>query len=121
MSNTSLTNAEYRFACIVWANEPIESPLLAKICEEELGWKRTTMYTVLKKLCNRGVMKNDLTIVTSLITKEQVQEYSSQRVIGDRFDDKLPQFIATYLNGRRISADEAEQIKALIDSHKETD
>jgi len=119
MNNLIITNAEYRLTCIVWEHEPIASPLLSKICEEKLGWKRTTMYTVLKKLCNRGVLKNESTIVTSLVSKTQIQNSTSQGILNERFNNKLPQFISTYLNGRQISLEEAEQIKAIIDSHVE--
>ncbi|HBP38221.1 MAG TPA: BlaI/MecI/CopY family transcriptional regulator [Clostridiales bacterium] len=119
MNDISLTNAEYRFASIVWDNEPIASPELCKLCEQQLGWKRTTTYTVLKRLCDRGVMQNQATIVTALVPRDQVQQYTSRSIVENRFNDNLPQFIATFLQGRQISASEAEQIKSLIDSHKE--
>jgi len=119
MNNLIMTNTEYRFACIVWEHEPITSPLLAKLCEEKLGWKRTTMYIVLKKLYNRGILMNQSTIVTSILSQSQVQNITCKSILNDRFNDKLPQFIATYLNGRQISLEEAEQIKAMIGSHVE--
>ena len=117
MNKLTMTNAEYRFACIVWEHEPIASPLLAKLCAEKLGWKRTTMYTVLRKLCDRGILLNQATIVTSLYSQSQIQHHTSRSILNERFDDKLPQFIATYLSGGQISLEEAEQIKAILDDH----
>ena len=115
----SMTNAEYRFACIVWDHEPIASPELCKICEKQLGWKRTTTYTVLKRLCDRGLMQNVTATVTSLIRRDQVLQHASQVIVESRFNDQLPQFITAFLNNRQLSAREAEEIKALIDQHKE--
>lgn len=114
----NMTNAEYRFASIVWDNEPIASPALCKLCEQQLGWKRTTTYTVLKRLCDRGLMQNRSTLVTALVPRDQVQQYTSRYIVESRFNDKLPQFIANFLNGRQITVSEAEQIKTLIDRHK---
>ena len=114
----TMTNAEYRFACIVWEQEPIESAQLCKICEGRLGWKRTTTYTVLKRLCERGMMQNSAAVVTSLVRQDQVQQQTSQGIVKSRFDDNLPQFVTAFLNGRKISKEEAEQIKALIDANK---
>jgi len=115
----SLTNAEYRFSCIVWENEPVASPVLCQMCGQKLGWKRTTTYTVLKRLCDRGLMRNQAATVSSLIPKTQVLQHTSQAIVENRFDDQLPQFIASFLDGKQLSASEAEQIKALIDRHRE--
>ncbi len=115
----SMTNAEYRFACIVWDNEPIASPDLCKICENQLGWKRTTTYTVLKRLCDRGLMQNIAASVTSLVQRDQVLQHTSRAIVESRFNDQLPQFITAFLNDRRLTDDEAEEIKSLIDSYKE--
>ena len=115
--NYTMANAEYRFACIVWEQEPIESAQLCKICEERLGWKRTTTYTVLKRLCERGIMQNSAAVVTSLIRQDQVQQQTSQEIVKLRFEDNLPQFVTAFLSGRKISKEEAEQIRALIDAN----
>jgi predicted transcriptional regulator len=119
-TNLGLSNAEYRLASIIWENEPLTSPELCQISAEQLGWKRTTTYTVLKKLCDRSLMQNRATVVTSLVSREEVQQFASQSIVESRFDAKLPIFIATFLNGRQLTAAEADQIKALIDSHRET-
>lgn len=115
--NYTMANAEYRFACIVWEQEPIESAQLCKICAERLGWKRTTTYTVLKRLCERGIMQNSAAVVTSLIRQDQVQQQTSQEIVKLRFEDNLPQFVTAFLSGRKISKEEAEQIRALIDAN----
>ena len=113
-----LYDAEYKFACIVWENEPLKSGELARLCGLELGWKRTTTYTVLKKLCTRGILQNEGSVVTSLIKKEQVQQYESRAVMEKNFGGSLPQFIAAFLSGRKLSEKEAEEIKSLIDRHR---
>ncbi|MDD2420950.1 MAG: BlaI/MecI/CopY family transcriptional regulator [Heliobacteriaceae bacterium] len=113
-----LHDAEFRFACIVWENEPIQSGELARICERELGWKRTTTYTVLKKLCTRGILQNEGSIVTALVKREQIQQYESRTMIEKSFGGSLPQFIAAFLGNKKITEKEAEEIKNLIDRHK---
>lgn len=114
-----LHDAEYRFACIVWDHEPIQSGDLARITEKILGWKRTTTYTVLKKLCTRGILKNEGSIVISLVKRQEIQQYESQIVLQKSFEGSLPQFIAAFLGNGRLSAKEAEEIKELIDRYEE--
>ncbi|WP_050809846.1 BlaI/MecI/CopY family transcriptional regulator [Desulfosporosinus sp. OT] len=104
---------------MVWENEPIQSGELAKLCEHELGWKRTTTYTVLKKLCNRGILQNDNSIVSAPVKREQIQQYKSHAVLEKSFGGSLPQFIASFLGNKKLSAKEAQEIKSLIDRHKE--
>lgn len=113
-----LYDAEYRFACIVWDNEPIQSGELAKITEQILGWKRTTTYTVLKKLCNRNILKNESSIVSSLIKREAVEQYESREVMEKNFGGSLPRFITAFLGNSSLSEKEANEIKELIDRYK---
>lgn len=113
-----LHDAEYRFACIVWDHEPIQSGELAKITEQILGWKRTTTYTVLKKLCNREIFKNESSIVVSLVKREEVQQYESREVMEKSFGGSLPRFITAFLGNGSLSEKEAEDIKELIDRYK---
>ena len=117
--NLKLFDAEYRFACIVWESEPIQSRQLAVLCEQHLGWKRPTTYTVLRKLCERGIMKNDNAIVTTLVRKDEVQQYESETLIERAFDGSLPNFITSFLRDKKLSNEEADKIKALIDNYKE--
>lgn len=117
--NLKLYDAEYRFACIVWENEPIQSRQLANLCEQQLGWKRPTTYTVLRRLCERGILKNDNTIVTSLVKKEDVHQYESNAIIENTFGGSLPNFIIAFLKDKKLARDESDKIRALIDAYKE--
>ncbi|QHI71639.1 BlaI/MecI/CopY family transcriptional regulator [Aminipila terrae] len=114
-----LCESDYRLACIIWENEPLGSGDLVKLCQKNLGWKKSTTYTVLKKLCDRGFFKNEDALVTSLIEKEQVQKYESEQFIDRTFGGSLPGFIAAFMNDKTISKQEAEELKKLIDSYRE--
>lgn len=117
--NLKLYDAEYRMVNIVWNNEPLPSRTLAELCEKELGWKRSTTYTVLKKLCGRGILKNDATTVTSLVSQSQVQRYEAGAVMEKSFGGSLPRFLTAFLDGKTLSDGEAQEIKRLIDKYKE--
>ncbi len=114
MENYKLFDAEMRFMNIVWANEPLSSRQLTLLCQQQLGWKRTTTYTVLKKLSDRGMVRNDDTIVTALVKREQVQQYESGAVVDRAFGGSLPSFIAAFVSGRSLSDEDAEEIRRLI-------
>lgn len=113
-----LSNADYRLLSIVWDAEPIASPELCKLAEAQLGWKRTTTYTVLKRLCDKQLLQNENTIVSSLVGRQEVQKAESREVVNRSFDGSLPQFIASFLGNEQISDDEAEQIKQMIDGYR---
>lgn len=115
-----LTHADNRLLAIVWESEPILSPDLCKLAEAQLGWKRTTTYTVLKRLCDKKLLNSENSLVTSLISKEEVQKSESKKVVQRVFDGSLPQFIAAFLDGGKISETEAEKIKQMIDAFRET-
>ena len=119
MEELKLCESEYRFAAIVWENEPIGSGELATLCEKKLGWKKSTTYTVLKKLCERGILKNEKAVVTASIKQEQVQKFESEQFISRAFGGSLPQFIAAFMNDKKLSHKEADNLKKLIDSYKE--
>lgn len=110
-----LAYGEYRFADLVWKHEPINSTKLVKLSEERLGWKKATTYTVLRKLCERGILKNEEATVTSLVKKEQIQKYESEALLEKSFDNSLPLFLASFLKDKKLSGKEAEQIKKLIE------
>ena len=114
-----LFDAEYRFTRIVWENEPIHSRKLAELCEQALGWKRTTTYTVLRKLCERGILRNDSATVTAIAKKSDVQGYESAAVVDREFDGSLPSFITAFLKHKRLSAGEIAEIQAMIDAQTE--
>ncbi|MFL0194223.1 BlaI/MecI/CopY family transcriptional regulator [Clostridium sp. WILCCON 0269] len=119
MEQLKLCESEYHFASIVWEYEPLGSGELVKLCEQTLGWKKSTTYTVLKKLCQRGILKNDNSIVTSLINQQQIQKFKSQQFINQTFNGSLPQFITAFMNDKKLSKQEAEELKKLIDSYEE--
>ena len=114
-----LFDAEMKFMDIVWENEPLRSRELVKLCAERLGWKQSTTFTVLKKLSNRGIVKNEATVVTSLVGRDQVQRYESEAIVKKNFGGSLPSFIAAFMRGKRLSDEEADELKKLIDSYRE--
>ena len=119
--NYKLHEAEYRFACIVWEHEPIHSRKLAERCSDALGWKRTTTYTVLRKLCERGILRNESATVTSIIKKSEVQGYESAAIIDRAFDGSLPSFVMAFLKTKKLSPEEAAEIQAMIDAANAVD
>ncbi len=118
MKDLKLFDAEFKFADIVWKNEPVKSGELARLCEKELGWKRTTTYTVLKKLCDRMILQNEGSVVKSLVSREEVLQVESRTEVDKTFGGSLPTFIAAFLSGAKLTAREAEEIKSLIDTYR---
>ena len=119
MEYAKLCDSEYRFMCVIWEAEPVSSGELVSLCQEKLGWKKSTTYTVLRKLCEKGCLENKETIVSALVSKEQVQAKESEEFVERTFDGSLPGFIAAFLGGRKISGEEAEALKQMIEAHKE--
>jgi len=119
LNRLKLCESEYRFATIVWENEPLGSGELVALCEQQLGWKKSTTYTVLKKLCERGILKNENALVTVLVPQAQVQKFESEQFINRTFGGSLPGFITAFMNDKKLSRQEADQLKKLIDSYKE--
>ena len=119
MKNYKLAETEMKFAEIVWENEPIKSGELVSICKEKLNWKKSTTYTVLKKLCLRGILENNNSIVTSLISKDKYYKFKSEEFIEDTFDGSLPKFLTAFMGNKKLSKKQAEELKQLIDSYEE--
>ena len=119
MQDISLGAVESRFADIIWANAPLPSSELLKLAEGSLGWKKSTTYTVLKKLCEKGFAKNESSVVTALVPRDKVAAFESERVVERTFGGSLPSFLAAFLGGKTISEQEAAELKKLIDSHRE--
>jgi len=119
MDCPKLAEGEYRFACIVWDNEPLPSGRLAELCREQLGWKKSTTYTVLKKLVERGVLRNENAVVSAVIPKEEVLREESRAVVERTFAGSLPSFLTHFMGGRTLSDAEADELKALIDQYRE--
>lgn len=107
--------SEYRFCLILWENEPITSRALSELCKERLGWSKTTTYTVIKRLCDRGVVKNENTIVTSLISKEDAQAQEIDELVEKKFEGSLPAFIAAFAKRKNLSEKEIEEIRRIIE------
>lgn len=119
MEQLKLCNSDYKFMCVVWDNEPIQSGELAKKCLEVLGWKKSTTYTMIKKLSEKSYLQNENSIVTSLISKKEVQAFESEYVVNHTFKGSLPAFITSFMHNRKLTEKEAEEIKRLIDSKLE--
>ena len=118
MIDVELGAVQERFADIVWDNEPIASGELVKLCEKELRWNKPTTYTVLRMLCEKGLLKNENGIVTSLISKEDFYSAKSEQIVVDSYRGSLPAFIAAFISRKEISAEEAEEIQKMIDTFK---
>lgn len=115
MDERKLGVIEARFADLIWHNEPLSSGALVRLCEEELGWKKSTTYTVLKKLCQRGIFRNEGGEVTSLISREEFYAMQSRRFVEESFDGSLPAFIAAFSSGKALTAQEIAEIRRMID------
>ena len=118
MGTPKIFESEYRFACIVWEKEPVSVKELIALCNEQLEWKRTTTYTVLKRLCERGIMKNEDGIVNSLYTKEQIQYSESRQFLDKTFEGSLPGFLAAFLKGKNISEKELTELRQMLDNYE---
>lgn len=119
MKEYSLTNSEYRFAKLIWENEPMSSGDLVKLCETEFGWKKSTTYTVLKKLCVNKILKNENTVVTALIKQEEYHQIRSEQFVLDHYEGSLPKFITAFMNRGKLTKKQLEEIKQIIDSYEE--
>ena len=115
MENSKIHESEYRFCLIMWEHEPVTTVELVKLCQEQLGWKRTTTYTVIKRLGERGVLRNDNGIVTSLISKDEAQACEIDELVEKKFERSLPAFIAAFTKRRTMSTDELDEVQRMID------
>ena len=115
MNTPKIFESEYRFCLILWANEPIKSSELVKLCKEQLGWKPTTTYTVIKRLSERGVLKNENTLVTSLVSKDEIQAAEIDEMVEKTFEGSLPAFIAAFTRHNRLSEKEIDEVQGMID------
>lgn len=121
MSDTELsrmTQMEQKFAEIIWENAPVTSPKLVELCLQQLGWKKSTTYTVLKKLCDKGLFRNENALVTVLITKDIYISRQSRKYVEDTFGGSLPRFLAAFISGGKLDGKQAEEIKQLIETYQ---
>ena len=119
MDELKLGVVEGKFADIIWENEPLSSGMLVKFCEQKLEWKKSTTYTMLKRLCERGIFQNENGVVTALMSKEEFGAAQSEKIIEDNFDGSLPAFIAAFASRRKLSKKDVEEIQKMIDKMKE--
>lgn len=110
-----LHQAEYRFMEVIWDNEPVNSTALVKLCEDQLGWKKSTTYTVLRKLCQREILRNDDATVVAVAKREDVQQFESEQVVERSFGGSLPAFVNAFLSEKKLSREEADELKRLIE------
>jgi predicted transcriptional regulator len=119
MEAPKIFESEYRFCLILWEHEPVNSTRLVELCKAQLGWSKATTYTVIRRLSERGVLKNENATVTSLISKEQAQEAELDELVEKTFEGSIPAFIAAFSRSKRLSPQEASQLRALIDQYEE--
>ncbi|MBQ7922117.1 MAG: BlaI/MecI/CopY family transcriptional regulator [Clostridia bacterium] len=115
MSIPKIHEGEYRFCLIMWEHEPVTAVELAKLCDKELGWKRTTTYTIIKRLGERGVLKNEKGTVTSLVSKDDAQSYEIDELVEKKFEGSLPAFLSAFTRRQDISAEDLDELQAMID------
>ena len=119
METPKIFESEYRFCLILWDNEPIPSGKLVELCREQLGWSKATTYTVIRRLAERGVLKNEGTIVSTLISTEEAQASRLEERVQETFEGSMPAFIAAFSKSKKLSRQEVDQLQALIDSYGE--
>ena len=119
METPVIYESEYRFCLILWEHQPIKSTELVRLCQAQLGWKATTTYTVIKRLSQRGIVKNENTVVTALISREQAEEGEIDRLVEKTFEGSLPAFLAAFTRRSRLSEAEIDQLQDMIDRFRE--
>ncbi|MBR4295786.1 MAG: BlaI/MecI/CopY family transcriptional regulator [Clostridia bacterium] len=118
MQTPKIFESEYRFCLILWEHEPIKSSELVNLCREQLGWKPTTTYTVIKRLSERGVLKNENTVVSALVSKDEVQAAELNEMVEKTFEGSLPAFIAAFTKHKKMSSEELDELQAMIDRYR---
>ncbi len=117
--NINLTEAEEKLAALIWRDAPITSPDLVALAEREMDWKKSTTYTVLKKLCDKGVFKNENANVSVILTRDEQIARQSRRYVEDTFGGSLPKFITSFFGSRKLTPEQAAELKRLIEEHEE--
>lgn len=115
MEIPKIHEGEYRFCLIMWEHAPISAAQLAKLCQEQLGWKRTTTYTVIKRLGERGILKNEDGVVTALISKEDAQAYEIDELVEKRFEGSLPAFLTAFTKRQTLTDRDLDEVQQMID------
>ena len=118
METPKIFESEYRFCLILWETEPVRSTELVRLCKERLGWKPTTTYTVIKRLSERGVLKNENSVVSALVSKDDVQTSEIEELVDTRFEGSLPAFLAAFTRSEKLSEEEIRAVQAMIGQFK---
>ena len=118
METPKVFESEYRFCLILWEHEPIRSKDLVRLCQEQLGWKSTTTYTVIKRLSDRGILKNENTVVTALVSKDEVQAAEIDELVEKKFEGSLPAFVAAFTKHQKLSDADIDAVQAMIDRYR---
>ena len=118
METPKVFESEYRFCLIMWEHEPVKTTELVTLCQKQLGWKPTTTYTVIKRLSERGILENNNQIVTSLVSKDEVQAAEINEMVEKTFEGSLPAFIAAFTKHQKISEKELDAVQAMIDRYR---
>ena len=119
MEAPKIFESEYRFCLILWENEPVNSTKLVELCKRQLGWSKATTYTVIRRLSERGVVKNENATVTALVSKEEAQKHRLEELVEETFEGSMPAFIAAFSRSKRLTKKEVEQLQTLIDQFRE--
>jgi len=119
MEAPKIFESEYRFCLLLWEHEPVNSTRLVALCKEHLGWSKATTYTVIRRLAERGVLKNENTIVSALISKEEAQSSRLEEMVEETFEGSMPAFIAAFSKSKKLTKTEVDQLQALIDNFRE--
>lgn len=119
MEAPKIFESEYRFCLLLWEHEPVNSTKLVALCKDQLGWSKATTYTVIRRLAQRGVIQNENTIVSSLISKEEAQRSRLEEMVDETFEGSMPAFIAAFSKSKKLTKNEVNQLQALIDSFQE--
>ena len=115
MDTPKIFDSEYRFCLILWAHEPVRSSELVRLCQEQLGWKRTTTYTIIKRLGERGILKNENGLVTALVSRDEAQACEIDELVEKKFEGSLPTFIAAFTRRQDLSDRELDEVQQMID------
>lgn len=119
MEQQKMCISDYKFMTVVWENEPVNSTQLVKLCADALGWKKSTTYTMIKKLAQKGYLKNENSVVRALVPKSEVQEFESEYVVNNTFSGSLPAFVAAFIKNNSLGKKEADEIRRLLDAETE--
>lgn len=119
MEPPKIFDSEYKFCLLLWDVEPINSTQLAALCKERLGWSKATTYTVIRRLSQRGIVKNENATVSSLVSKQEVQRSRIQKMVDETFEGSMPAFLAAFSGGKRLTRQEVDQLQAIIDRYQE--